>query len=431
MKVTVFGIGRIGLPMAASLARAGHEVVGVDIDERRVELVNRGENPNPDEAGLAELLREVVAAGALRATSEGARAAARAEVILFSVAVDVDEEGKADLRSLLAACRTAAEGLQRGTLCIFDTTLPVGTTRRQLVPALAASGLTPGDEFSVAFSPERLFMGRVLRDITAYPKVVGGLDARSAERAAAFFRDSFGVDVLVLSSLEAAELSKLAEGAYRDLNIALANELAQVADAFGVDVMEVIGAANSQPFCHLHVPGTGVGGHCIPVYPRFLVQSNVAGRLSALGREVNDAMPAYAVERLAQVLGSLVAKRVLLLGVTFRPNVSVTAHTNALDLLRELTLRGAIVEAHDALLSEDEVRRLGFRTAREPFGTYDAVVVHACHDAYRGLDWGRIAPILFDARNALDPAAVTATGAAYLGVGRPLRNPAGASFTER
>ncbi len=423
MKVTVFGIGRIGLPMAASLARAGHEVVGVDIDERRVERVNRGENPNPDEAGLAELLREVVSAGQLRATTDGVAAAARAEVILFSVAVDLDEDFRADLRSLLAACETAARGLQRGALCIFDTTLPVGTTRRRLVPVLASSGLEPGEEFHVAFSPERLFMGRVLRDITAYPKVIGGLDAASAERAAEFFRQSFGVDVLVLSSLEAAELSKLAEGAYRDLNIALANELAQVADAFGVDVMEVIAAANSQPFCHIHVPGTGVGGHCIPVYPRFLVQSNVAGRLLALGREVNDAMPAYAVERLAQVLGGLVAKRVLLLGVTFRPNVSVTAHTNALDLLRELSLRGAIVEAHDALLADEEVRRLGFRTAGEPFGRYDAIVVHAYHDAYRGLEWGRIAPLVLDARNALDPERVIETGAAYIGVGRPLRKP--------
>ena len=423
MNVAVIGIGRIGLPIAAALAARGHTVVGCDIDARRVETVTAGRNPNPDEAGLEDLLPALVRAGKLSATTETAAAVAAADVVAFCVAVDVDSDGRANLRPLLAACDTAAPVLRAGALCLFDTTLPVGTTRNVLVPRLAAGGKVPGRDFFVAFSPERLFMGRVLRDLTAYPKVVGGLDAESGRRAVAFYRETLGVDVIELPSLEAAELSKLAEGVYRDLNIALANELAQVADRFGVDVMEVIRAANSQPYCHLHIPGAGVGGHCIPVYPRFLMQGEGPSRLAALGRQVNDEMPAYAVERLASALGSLEGRRVLVLGLTFRPDVAVTAHTNAVDLLRELKARGARVWGHDPLLERHTVESLGFEPAPEPLGTYDAAIVHAFHTAYRGWRWGQLAPLIFDARNALDPAAVTASGAAYLGVGRPLRRP--------
>src|SRR6185312_11046834 len=240
------------------------------------------------------------------------------ETVLFAVAVDVDHSGRADLSSLFAAAESVARGMKRGTLCIFDTTLPIGTTRRELAPRLESQGMTLGVDFSVAFSPERLLMGRVIEDLTKYPKVVGGVDAEAGARAAAFYRDALGAQVMEMASAEAAELSKLSEGAYRDLNIALANELAQVADLHGIDINEVIRAANSQPYCHLHTPGTGVGGHCIPVYPRFLMQGEGPSSLSARGRMVNDAMPGYAVGRVEEAVGGLTGKRVLILGLTFR-----------------------------------------------------------------------------------------------------------------
>ncbi len=260
---------------------------------------------------------------------------------------------------------------------------------------------------------------RVIEDLTKYPKVVGGVDAEGGARAATFYREVFGGAVLELASAEAAELSKLSEGAYRDLNIALANELAQVADIHGVDINEVIVAANSQPYCHLHTPGTGVGGHCIPVYPRFLMQGQGPSSLSARGREVNDAMPAYAVQRVEQLVGDLRGKRVLILGLTFRPDVAVTPHTNAVDLLREFSAKGAMIEGHDALLSEAGVRELGFEPAREPLSGYDVAVVHARHRAYNTLNWMEIAPVLVDARNAFDRVSIEAQGVRYLGIGRP------------
>jgi nucleotide sugar dehydrogenase len=420
VNVAVIGIGRIGLPVAAKIASLGHQVYGCDINADRVAMVNRAENPIPDEAGLAALLVEAVASGNLRPTTNTRTAVAECEVVLFAVAVDVDAEGRADLRSLLAAADDVAQGMKPGTLCIFDTTLPIGTTRRVLAPRLEAGGLQLGHDFWVAFSPERLLMGRVIEDLTKYPKVVGGLDPEAGRRAAAFFAEVLGGEVMELSSAETAELSKLSEGVYRDLNIALANELAQVADVHGIDINEVIRAANSQPFCHIHVPGTGVGGHCIPVYPRFLMQDEGPSSLAALGRQINDAMPGYAARRVEQLLGGLAGKRVLILGLTFRPDVAVTPHTNAVDLLREFRRLGADVQGHDALLSHTGVRELGFEPAPEPLAGYDVAVLHANHRAYADLDWPAIAPLLVDARNALDRETVEALGVRYVGVGRPV-----------
>ncbi|MCC7363073.1 MAG: nucleotide sugar dehydrogenase [Dehalococcoidia bacterium] len=419
MNVAVVGIGRIGLPLSAKIAAQGHTVFGCDINAERVAQVNRGENPIPDEAGLGELLAQVVASGALTATTNTAEAVAQCDVVLFAVAVDVDHQMRADLGSLLAAAQSVGQGLRPGTLCIFDTTLPIGTTRQVLAPALESGGLELGRDFHVAFSPERLLMGRVIEDLTKYPKVVGGVDAEGGRRAAAFYREVFGGEVYELANAETAELSKLAEGAYRDLNIALANELAQVADVHGIDFTEVAKAANSQPYCHLHVPGTGVGGHCIPVYPRFLMQGAGPSELSALGRRINDSMPAYAVERVAELLDGVEGKRVLVLGLTFRPNVAVTPHTNSVDLLREFEARGAVVRGHDALLSEAGVRELGFEPA-EAMAGFDVAVVHAYHRQYAELPWREVAPLVLDARNALDRSMIEAQGVRYVGMGRPV-----------
>lgn len=419
MNVAVVGIGRIGLPLAVTIASRGHRVTGCDIDAAHVERINRAQNPLPDEAGLGELLARTIADGSFRATTDTAAGVADADVVLFAVRVDVDADGRADLSHLLAAVDTVAAALRPGALCIFDTTLPVGTTRRVLAPRLEAGGRKLGVDLHVAFSPERLLMGRVIEDLTKYPKVVGGVDPEGGRLAAEFYRQTFGGEVLLLSSAEAAELSKLAEGAYRDLNIALANELAMVADVHGLDIAEVIRAANSQPYSHIHVPGTGVGGHCIPVYPRFLMQGEGPSALSALGRAVNDAMPGYVVRRLAALLGGLEGRRVVVLGLTFRPDVAVTFHTNAVDLRRELEALGAVVEGHDPLLTPEGVASLGFQRAAEPLRGYDAAIVHSYHRAYTGLDWAQVAPVIVDARNALDRTAVEAAGVRYLGVGRP------------
>nr|MDQ5808560.1 nucleotide sugar dehydrogenase [Actinomycetota bacterium] len=279
MKAVVVALGKVGLPLAAQIARSGHEVVGCDVDPRVVELVNAGEPPFPNEEGLAEALREAVAANRLRAQAGTTAAVAEGPDLVVAVPpLYVNERAEPDWAILDSVVADVARGLKEGAerrggggvVVSIETTVPVGTTRERIAPALErASGLRAEQDFFTVFSPERVFSGRVLRDLAAYPKLVGGLSEEGERRGAELYAQFIEAEVRAMGCAEAAEMAKLAETTYRDLNIAYANELARAADARGLDVQAVIDAANSQPFSHIHRPGVAVGGHCIPVYPRF------------------------------------------------------------------------------------------------------------------------------------------------------------------
>ena len=287
--VAVVGAGKMGLPLAAQFASHGWMVVAVDIDPAVVASINAGRSHVGDEPGVADLVAEAHAAGRLTATLDGAAAARAADVIVLIVPVMLGAGSEADHRSMDAAVAAIAPGLREGATVIFETTLPVGDTRGRYAPQLAeASGLTLETGVFVAFSPERLYSGAALRNLATYPKLVGGLGPASTARAAAFYESVLDAEVVAMSTAEAAEFSKLADTTYRDVNIALANEFAAYADRVGVDVTEVIAAANSQPYSHIHQPGIGVGGHCIPVYPHFLLDRAPEMGIVARAREVND-----------------------------------------------------------------------------------------------------------------------------------------------
>jgi nucleotide sugar dehydrogenase len=420
LRVCVVGLGKIGLPVAVQYASKGLSVVGCDVDDELVRRVNAGEAPWPGEAGLADGLAAARRDGRLEATTDAASAVRECQVVVLIVPVGLTEGRSADFSALDEAAASVAGGLSRGALVVLETTVPVGTTRNRLGPALEASGLRAGADFHLAFSPERVSVGRVLADLKAYPKVVGGTDEESTQAAAQFYLEALDAEVLTVSGAEAAEFVKLAETVYRDVNIALANELAQEADRWGIDVDEVIAAANSQPFSHIHRPGVGVGGHCIPVYPYFLGEA-AHSRLASASREVNDAMARYGVERLAAALGTLEGKTVLILGVAYRANVKEAANSSAFALALELTSRGADVIAHDPLFSAQEIEALGLRPA-DPFPPphVDALVLQAAHEEYRKLDLGTFAgcAALLDGRNALSPREVEAAGIRYVGIGR-------------
>src|SRR6185312_283118 len=301
VRVVVVALGKIGLPLAAYVARAGHAVVGCDVDPDVVALVNAARAPFPGEAGLEDALAEVVGDGRLRAQTDTAGAVAEGVDLVIAVPpLVVDADARPDWRILDSVVADVGRGLGaagpgRETVVCIETTLPVGTTRTRIAPGLAAaSGLHPEHDFFVAFSPERVYSGRIFADLGRYPKLVGGCSERGEELAVERYRQFVepAAEVWPMGSAEAAELAKLAETTYRDLNIAFANELARHADAVGVDVDRVIEAANSQPFSHVHRPGVAVGGHCIPVYPHFFLHGAPEARLPALAREVNGAMPA-------------------------------------------------------------------------------------------------------------------------------------------
>ncbi len=422
MKVAVVGLGKIGVPLAVQFARHGCGVTGCDVNPERAADINAGREPFAGEANLAEWLRETVDAGSLCATTDTTAAIAQADVAVVIVPLIAGPDHRPDFRILESAVDAVAAGAHPGLLICFETTMPVGATRRLGERIAKQSGLTLGDDLHIAFSPERVYSGRIFADLATYPKLVGGLDPASTTRAADFYRQVLpDAQVWPMHSAEAAELAKLAETIYRDVNIALSNELARYAAGRDIDVSEVIRASNSQPFSHLHDPGIGVGGHCIPHYPWFVIADDPAATLMPAARRLNDGQPAWILDRLAQHLGGLIGRRVLVLGLSYRSGVKEPTSSPGIDLVRLLPPRGAEAHAHDPLFDDAEIQGFGATPALlTGLGEFDAIIVQATHPEYSKIDWNACKPgaVVVDGRNALDPAAIRQAGLIYLGIGR-------------
>ncbi|MBA2631662.1 MAG: nucleotide sugar dehydrogenase [Chloroflexi bacterium] len=425
MRIAVVGLGHIGLPLAVQYASRGHDVLGVDIDTGLVDTLNRGESPHVDEQALVDRVPDLVAAGRLRATTwRDPSGFGDAETVVVIVPVVVDAERQIEFGPIDAATRDVARNLGSGALVIYETTLPVGTTRDRFGPMLAAgSGRTLDQDLFLAFSPERVLVGRVLLDLRRYPKIVGGTSEESARRAVAFYEAALeeGTEVRAVASAEAAEMVKLAETTYRDINIAYANELARFASRQAIDVTEVIEAANSQPYSHIHQPGVGVGGHCIPVYPHFLFNDDPDMRIPPLAREINQGMGAFTIDMIEDRLGSLDGQPVLVLGIAYRGDVREDAFSSAFPLRDELLAAGARVYGHDPYFDAEHLRRLGF----EPYDldhpeTIRVAVLQAAHEAYLEMDPGAIPglKLFVDGRNAIDRDRFERAGIGYVGIGR-------------
>jgi nucleotide sugar dehydrogenase len=423
--VALVGAGKMGLPLAAQFAGHAWQVIAVDVNEAVVAAINDGRSHVGEEPGLVEAVAAAHAAGRLRATTDGTAAAREADVVVIIVPVMLDEHHQPDYRYMDAAAAAVGPGLHPGSLVIFETTLPVGDTRGRYQPALeAASGLTVEQDLFVAFSPERLLSGHVFQNLATYPKLVGGLGPASTARAAAFYASTLDAEVVAMSSAEAAEFSKLAETTYRDVNIALANEYANYAERAGVDILEVIAASNSQPYSHIHQPGIGVGGHCIPVYPHFLLSRAPEMTLVDASRKANDGQVDRAIDAVAGALGGLDGIEVLVLGLTYRHGVKELAYTRAAPLIKGLQARGARVLAHDPLLSDAEI----VQTGAEPWSWGStapgvrAIITQTADPAFASLDssWFPTLSVVLDGRNSLRDLALPAS-VAYLGIGIPGR----------
>ncbi|TAK02963.1 MAG: nucleotide sugar dehydrogenase [Chloroflexota bacterium] len=422
--VAVVGAGKMGLPLAAQFAGHGWKVIAVDVQPAVVAAINEGRSHLGEEPGVAELVARSHAEGRLRATTDGATAARDADVVVLIVPVMLDAGHQPDYRYMDAAVDSIAGGLHDGSLVVFETTLPVGDTRGRYQPRLeAASGLHTETDLFVAFSPERLYSGAVLRNLSSYPKLVGGLGPASTERAARFYDSVLDAEIVAMSSAEAAEFSKLADTTYRDVNIALANEYAAYADRVGVDIREVIEAANSQPYSHIHQPGIGVGGHCIPVYPHFLLSRAPELTLVARSREVNDGQIQIALASVRDSLGGLDGAPVLVLGLTYRHGVNELAYSRALPLIEALAAAGARVSAFDPLMTDAEIRAVG--AAPYAWGTTSdarAIVTQTGDPQWLSLDpaWFPDLALLVDGRNTL--AGLTLPEhVRYRGIGVPRR----------
>lgn len=352
MNAVIVGLGYVGLPLANAASLAGIDVVGLDLNPRTVEGLNDGRShiDDLDAAAIAALL-----ATGFRATGDPA-VIADADIVVICVPTPLDEDGRPNLAAVIGATKTIAEHLTKGTTVVLESTTYPGTTEEILKPLLEANGLVCGTDFFLAFSPERIDPGNEVYTITNTPKVVGGLTPESTEKAAAFY-ERFVSEVVRASGPREAEMAKLLENTYRHVNIALVNEMAQFSFSLGIDIWEVVRLAKTKPFgFQSFSPSAGVGGHCIPIDPNYLAYKVRAEldrpfRFVELAEEINQSMPTFVARRLQDMLNDrskpVRGSKVLLLGVTYKANISDRRESPAVPLATRLLGMGSELQYHD------------------------------------------------------------------------------------
>ncbi len=372
MRVGVIGLGKAGLPLASVIAEHGLDVIGVDIDDRRCEEINSGKNPIPEEPGLGDLIR-IYGGRELLATTkyEDAR---ECNLFIIIVPLLIDKDKNPDFRILEDAMKSVGRILKPQDLVVLETTVPPMTTERLARTWLEeASGLSlESGEFYLAHSPERIMTGFSLSRLKEFPKVIGGVNRESGIRAFDIYKE-FVPNLHLVSSARVAEFIKVIEGCYRDVNIALANELFKIADEIDIDFYEAREYANHQ-YCDIHLPSTGVGGHCIPLYPWFLIKEMEKrekydySRLLRTSRVLNDQMINYWVEKIIlacmKIEKPLADLKICISGITFRSGVKEVYHSRNLALAEALMERGLNVHVFDDEFTEEEIDGMGLKFGR-------------------------------------------------------------------
>ncbi len=367
-RVAFIGLGKMGLPSALTMAEAGFSVVGVDVNERVVALANKGKAPYL-EPGTGEALRRVKKR--FTATTDYSRISG-ADVVLCAVPTVITRDKKVDYSIVEKAFREAGRFLKKGSLVVFESNVTPGVTEGLVSKSIEAGGrsrgLKHGRDFLLAYVPIQGKAGQMFRDLRAYERVVAGATPRARELAALFF-ERCGFRTLPASSCKVAELEKLYANIYKDVTIAAANELADYCGALGIDVNEVIRFARLIPGISIPQPGIGVGGNCLPVDPYFLIHdaraAGVEARLSRAAREVNDSRPAAVARKIIAAAEKAGAKRLVLLGIAFRPNTHETAYSPAREVCARVASRFPETSVFDPVVGSEGIARLGAREAGE------------------------------------------------------------------
>jgi UDP-N-acetyl-D-glucosamine dehydrogenase len=401
--VAIVGAGYVGLPLAKVFADAGHRVVLVESNTTKVEAVRRGESYIADVP--ADGLRALVESGSIEVTSDY-DALKEAQAILIALQTPLSPQREPDLTIVLGAVEDIAPRLQKGQLVVLESTTYPGTTRERLLPILEQSGLKAGEDFHLAFSPERVDPGRDDWTTRNTPKIVGGITPACTERAVELYSSALET-VHPVSSPEAAELTKLLENIFRSVNIALVNELAQLCDRMGIDVWEVVGAAATKPFGFMSFqPGPGLGGHCMPIDPFYLTwkarEYDFYTEFIELAGKVNENMPYWCLAKIARALNSqekaLKGSTVLLLGVSYKADIEDTRESPALKLIELLRDEGADVKYHDPYV--ESLAEQGLSSSPLDPAAADCVVIVTAHSGIDYDDLVEKAPLVVDLRNA-------------------------------
>jgi nucleotide sugar dehydrogenase len=407
--IAVVGQGYVGLSVAAGAASVGMTVHGIDLDAERIEGLRAGRNVVP---GVDETAFTLAYETGRMHFGTDVSVVASADVVLICVPTPVVEH-RPDLRAVEGAARDVAPHLRPGALVILESTTYPGTTEQVVKPLLEASGLVAGEDFLLAYSPERIDPGNPKYGLANTPRIVGGFTEDSTSCAEAFYAQLVE-QVMTVSSCRAAELAKLLENTYRMVNIALVNELAMLCEEQGINTWEVIEAAATKPFGFMpFFPGPGVGGHCIPLDPTYLAwqsrrDTGKPFRLVELAQDINAQMPEYVTRRIVDTLNqngtSIKGAKLLVLGVTYKPNVGDVRESAAVKVVERLAAKGADVTFHDPFV--DHIEELGIdrvELTAEAVAESDAVLLLTPHDSYDVADLVLQARWVFDARNAAGP----------------------------
>jgi nucleotide sugar dehydrogenase len=420
--VCIIGLGYVGLPLACLCASKGYKTYGLDINKDAVEKINSGKSPFEDEF-VDELLPKVK--GVLEATTDPSMIA-ESDIICICVPTPVDENHHPDLGPVKKVAETISGYLKKGRIIILESTVFPGTTEEVVAPLLNKSGLKAGEDYTLAFCPERIDPGNKKWNVRNIPRVVGALPPSAAKPVADFYRSIIDAEIVELSSVKAAEAVKIMENTFRDINIAFINEMAMSFDSLGIDIVEVVKGASTKPFAFMpHYPGCGVGGHCIPVDPYYLIERAKSAGFShtflSLAREINNSMPKYTVNRLIDALNSIGKSvrgtNVAVLGIAYKGGVGDDRESPSYKIMDELVKLSANLKIFDPyILEKSTVADLDSAL------DVDAVIIATDHPEFRKLTPELLkqkgVKAVIDGKNIFDPSAMKAAGIEYRGIGR-------------
>ena len=421
--ITILGLGYVGIPLMIRCLENGSKVYGVDIDNNKIESLKKGVSPIKEE-GVEEKLKEI--GSKVVFTTDIDRAIQNSETVIVCVPTPADCNHIPDLSFIETAAEQISKSLKKDQLVIIESTIYPGTTEEIIMPTLEKSGLKAGRDFYLAYCPERIDPGNEKWNVSNLPRVVGGVDGVSLDKAVEFYKQITSGSVTGLSSIKAAEATKIMENTFRDVNIAFVNEMAKSFDKAGIDINEVIRGAVSKPFGFMpHHPGCGVGGHCIPVDPYYLIEKakevGFDHKFLSLAREINNSMPNYAVELLEEEVEKLGERvegvNIGVMGLAYKKDVDDIRESPALKIIEILKSKRANVLSFDPFIKE----KSNVDDLRELFDKVEFVILATDHSEFTNMDLGLLkenrVKVIIDGRNCLDKKKVRSLGIAYRGIG--------------
>ncbi|KIL40129.1 UDP-N-acetyl-D-mannosamine dehydrogenase [Gordoniibacillus kamchatkensis] len=397
-KICVVGLGYIGLPTAAMFANHGCQVVGVDINEKVINALNDGKI-TIEEPGLQDFVRSAIESGNLRGTIEPETA----DVFIIAVPTPITVDHKADLSYVISATRSLMPYLRNGNIVIVESTIPPRTIIDFVSPILEQSGLAIGTELYVAHCPERVLPGQILNELIHNNRIIGGINEISAQKAVEVYQ-TFVKGEIYKTDATSAEMAKLMENTFRDVNIALANELVKIAERLGINALEVIKMANRHPRVNIHQPGPGVGGHCIAVDPYFIVEkAPEEARIINLARQINSSMPGFVIDQIQKICGNM-PRKVAILGITYKGNIDDVRESPALEVLEHLEQKGVVYSIYDPHVKH--FREPLAQSLEEAVTGADCAVILADHNEFKQVQYDHLVkfmnyPILLDTKNCV------------------------------